>query len=93
MGRYKIALSDRAKTHLMEWEKAGKPSTLRKIERIIKELSDTPFTGIGSPEHLKFNFIECWSRKIDKKNRIIYQIKEDIITVFVISIKGHYLDK
>jgi hypothetical protein len=39
MGKYKIALTERAKIHLSEWKKAGKLSTLKRIERILKELS------------------------------------------------------
>jgi hypothetical protein len=30
---------------------------------------------------------------IDKKNRILYQINNQIVTVFIISAKGHYGDK
>lgn len=93
MGKYKIALTDRAQTHLSEWKKSGQLIALKKIERILLELSDTPFTGIGSPEPLKYNLSEYWSRQIDKKNRIIYQVLEQEITVIVITAKGHYGDK
>ena len=34
-----------------------------------------------------------WSRRIDKFNRIIYTIEEEIVTVTIISAKGHYGDK
>jgi toxin YoeB len=93
MGKYKIAISDRAKTHLSEWEKSGQLIALKKIERIFIELSNTPFTGIGSPEPLKYNLTEFWSRQIDKKNRIIYQVNDEEVTVFIVSAKGHYGDK
>jgi len=93
MGKYKIALSDRAKIHLSEWRKSGQLIALRKIERIFIELSNTPFSGIGSPEPLKYKFTECWSRQIDKKNRIIYQVNDKVVTIFVLSVKGHYGDK
>ena len=49
-------------------------------------------TGTGKPEQLK-HLTNLWSRRIDKKNRILYTIREEIITVFVISLKGHYGDK
>ncbi len=93
MGKYKIAISEHAKKHLAEWKKSGQASPLTKIERIFKELSESPCSGIGMPEPLKFNFSDCWSRRIDKKNRIIYKIDEDIVTVFVVSAKGHYREK
>jgi toxin YoeB len=93
MGKYKIAISDTAKKHLAEWKKSGNSSAIKKIERIFKEISENPFEGIGSPEQLKFNFANCWSRRINKKDRIIYQVNENIVTVFVISARGHYSDK
>ena len=93
MGKYKIALSDRAKDHLSDWKKSGQLIALKKIERIFMELSNTPFSGIGSPELLKYKLTEYWSRQIDKKNRIIYQVNDEIVSVFVISAKGHYEDK
>ncbi|MDO8952510.1 MAG: Txe/YoeB family addiction module toxin [Draconibacterium sp.] len=93
MGKYKIALSDRAKDHLSDWKRSGQLLSVRKIERIFQELSNTPFAGIGSPEPLKYKLTECWSRQIDKKNRIIYQVNIEIDTVFIISVKGHYSDK
>jgi len=40
MGKYKIALSDKAKVHLSEWKKSGQKIVLKKIERIFNELSD-----------------------------------------------------
>jgi toxin YoeB len=93
MGKYKIALSDRAKDHLSDWKKSGQLIALRKIERIFIELSNTPYSGIGSPEHLKYKLTECWSRQINKKDRIIYQVQNEEVTVFIISAKGHYADK
>lgn len=93
MGKYKIAISDRAKKHLAEWKKSGNVSAIKKIERIFNELSENPFEGVGSPEQLKFNFANCWSRRIDRKERIIYHVNEEVVTVFVISAKRHYNDK
>jgi toxin YoeB len=93
MGRYKIALSDRAKDHLSDWKKSGQLIALRKIERIFIELSNNPYKGIGSPEQLKYKLTECWSRQINKKDRIIYQVKDEDVTVFIVSAKGHYTDK
>lgn len=93
MGSYKVALSETARRHLAGWKNSGNTSAIKKIERIFKELSESPFEGIGSPEQLKFEFSNCWSRRIDKKNRIIYTVDENVITVFVLSVKGHYKDK
>ncbi len=93
MGKYKVAITNKAKDHLLYWKKSGQIIVLKKIERIFDELANTPYHGIGSPEPLKYNMSEYWSRQIDKKNRIIYTVSEEEVTVIVISSKGHYSDK
>lgn len=93
MGRYKIILTDTAKKHLLEWKKAGQIIALKRIERIFIELSENPYSGIGFPELLKYNLAELWSRQIDKKNRIIYQVNNQNISVIIISARGHYGEK
>ena len=42
-------------------------------------------------EALKGNLSGLWSRRIDDKNRIIYEVTSDIIQIH--SLRGHYLDK
>jgi len=93
MGKYKVALTDIAKIHLKEWEKSGQKTILKKIEQIFLDLANHPFTGVGSPESLKYQMTEFWSRRIDKKNRIVYSVNEEVMTVFVISARGHYDEK
>lgn len=66
---------------------------MAKIERLLLELAEHPATGTGQVEALKGSFSGFWSRRIDKFNRIIYTIEEEIITVTVISAKGHYSQK
>ena len=34
-----------------------------------------------------------WSRRISAHDRIIYDIYEDVITVLVLEVEGHYNDK
>lgn len=92
MGKYRIALSPRAKEDLKVIHKSGDRIALRKIERLIDELSEHPETGTGKPELLK-GVQGVWSRRIDKKNRLLYSIKEEQILVLVLSARGHYNDK
>ena len=40
-------------------------------------MQDNPFTGIGKPEPLKYDLSGFWSRRIDDKNRIIYEVKQE----------------
>lgn len=51
----------------------------------------TPDTG--HPEKLKHDLEGFWSRRINKKHRLIYQIEDEIITVIVVSAYSHYGDK
>ena len=82
-----------AERHLDEWRKSGQKKTLLKIAALLEELCEHPTTGTGKVEQLKGDLEGYWSRRINKASRLIYKIEEDIITVFVISLKGHYGDK
>lgn len=52
-----------------------------------------PRTGTGRPEALSGGGNVCYSRRIDKKNRLVYDIYDEIVTVLVITAEGHYRDK
>lgn len=93
MGKYFVEITDQAKTQLAAILKSGDKASIKKIQQIFIELSIHPASGVGKPEKLKFGFSGYWSRQINKKDRLVYRIDEEIITVFVISAKGHYDDK
>lgn len=90
---YQLILMPEAERHLEEWRKSGQKKTLLKIASLFEELREHPTTGIGKVEQLKGDLEGYWSRRINKASRLIYKIEEDIITVFVVSLKGHYSDK
>ncbi|CAG0912199.1 unnamed protein product, partial [Cyprideis torosa] len=46
--------------------------TLKRINRLIKDVKRSPFEGIGKPEALRENLSGFWSRRIDDTNRWIY---------------------
>jgi toxin YoeB len=57
----------------------------------LLELENNPTTGIGDPELLKHSLSGLWSRRINKKDRLIYEIFEDLENLFVvISALGYY---
>ncbi|MEI6639604.1 MAG: Txe/YoeB family addiction module toxin [Chlorobium sp.] len=85
MGQYSVVISKEAKEDLRHWQKVGDKSILRKIDCIFQELALRPSTGTGKPEALRGNMSGCWSRRVNKQNRIVYEITENIVTVFVIS--------
>jgi toxin YoeB len=73
--------------------KSGNKPDIRKFEQIFFELSDTPCEGTGNPEPLKYHLSEYWSRRINRKDRIIYRVFEDRVVVLVVSAIGRYGDK
>ncbi|MFK8050067.1 MAG: Txe/YoeB family addiction module toxin [Halioglobus sp.] len=63
----------------------------RVLCKLLKEiLRGDPTTGTGKPEKLKHNLAGLWSRRISKKDRLIYKFDEEYIYVFAIG--GHYFD-
>jgi toxin YoeB len=87
---YIIELEPKAMQDIAELKKTGNKAAIAKIEKLLLELREHPTTGTGQVEALKDNLSGFWSRRIDKFNRMIYTIEEDIVTVTVISAKGHY---
>ncbi len=93
MEKYKVIINPTAEKDFSKHKKAGNSATIKKILTILNELKEHPYTGEGQPEELKIELQGLWSRRINKKDRLIYEVKEEIVTVFVISAMGHYFDK
>lgn len=93
MGKFRLKIEPRATLEIAKHTKSGSQASIKRIAKILIELSETPFVGIGKPEPLKHKLSGFWSREINKKDRLIYKVDEDIVTVFVISAMGHYSDK
>ena len=71
-------------------------NSVRKINRLIEDIKlNGAEKGIGKPEALKHNYSGYYSRRIDRKNRLIYYVyndgKSDVLVIF--SCIGHYGDK
>jgi toxin YoeB len=77
-----------AKVDIEYWKKSGKASVLKKVRQLIEAIAKSPLEGIGKPEALKYNLTGCWSRRINKEHRIVYEVFDDKIIVH--SLKGHY---
>lgn len=59
-----------------------------KIIKLIKEVQRNPFQGIGKPEPLKHDLSGCWSRRINREHRLVYQVLEDRIRI--LACRYHY---
>jgi toxin YoeB len=93
MGKFRVEVTEIAKKHIALHLKSGNQANIKRIENILKELTVTPFEGIGNPEPLKYRLTGFWSRKINLKDRMIYSVNDKLVLVEVISAMGHYSDK
>ncbi|MGP2571385.1 Txe/YoeB family addiction module toxin [Ornithobacterium rhinotracheale] len=62
------------------WQKNDKRK-LKRINALLKDISRTPFEGIGKPEPLKHKYSGFWSRRIDDEHCLIYRYEEDKILI------------
>jgi toxin YoeB len=61
-----------------------------KIDELRIDVLEHPMEGLGQPERLRHQKGNRWSRRIDKKNRLIYEIIEHV--VLFTQCRGHYND-
>jgi len=64
------------------------PEMAVKIRDLLKDCHRSPFAGLGKPEPLKYQFSGCWSRRISREHRLVYQVTEQ--TILIISVRFHY---
>jgi toxin YoeB len=69
-------------------KKSGNISLQKKIKELLQAIQESPYTGIGKPEALKYELSGKWSRRINHEHRLVYSIADDQINVY--SLKGHY---
>ncbi|MBQ9827661.1 MAG: Txe/YoeB family addiction module toxin [Lachnospiraceae bacterium] len=79
--------SDDAWEDYLYWQTQDK-KTLKRINALIRDIERNGFQGIGKPEPLKFR--PGWSRRIDDRNRLVYDIRDG--KMLIVSCRGHYED-
>ena len=90
---YEINYTNTFYTHIKKHQLSGQKSILIKIDTLLNELREHPYTGTGRPEPLTADKKGQWSRRISQKHRLIYQVNDTIVTVHVLSAFGHYEEK
>ena len=60
----------------------------QRIIRLIREVLREPFIGLGKPEPLKRSLGGCWSRRINREHRLIYQVLDTKIRI--LACRYHY---
>jgi len=69
------------------WIKKDRTIAL-KIIKLIEAIQRDPFQGPGKPEPLKHELSGCWSRRIDREHRVVYEVLEDRIRI--LACRFHY---
>ena len=88
-----IEYSPSAYDDVMQWIKSGDWNTLDRLVAIVESIKADYKSGIGKPEPLRGALSGYWSRRIDRKNRIVYKVYWESQTIMVVSLRGHYSDK
>lgn len=80
--------SYRAWDDYLYWQFQDK-KTLKKINDLIKDIERNGLSeGIDKPEPLRYKNV--WSRRIDKENRLVYNIVNG--DLWIIACRGYYIN-
>ncbi len=71
----------------VHWQTADR-AILKRINRLIEDISKDPFVGIGKPEPLRHALAGAWSRRIDEEHRLVYLVDADDIVI--LQARYHY---
>ncbi|WP_163399049.1 Txe/YoeB family addiction module toxin [Flavobacterium fluviatile] len=93
MGKFRVEVTKIANQDIEKHKKSGNKISIKNIAKILIDLTENPYEGFGNPEPLKYEYSGFWSRRINRKDRLIYRVEEEVVTVFIISAMGHYSDK
>lgn len=85
-----IILLEQAEKDREYWKRTGNKSIMNKISALLMDICEHPYTGLGKPEALKYELSGYWSRRINSEHRIIYRVDDELITVFVLSMRYYY---
>ena len=88
MKGYTLRFSDQAKVDISNHKKSGNKAVVKKITLLLEELTQHPFKGTGKPEPLKYTLKDCYSRRINREHRLIYEVVDNVVLIH--SAKGHY---
>lgn len=91
---YEITPSEQYLDDIGLLKKSGQKQLVVKILEFLKEMQTEPMMGTGNPEPLKhYGERSVWSRRINQKHRLVYEIFDENREVVLLSAYGHYNDK
>ena len=84
-----IIFSPEAQEDYSYW-KENNPQSIKRIKRLLEDISNHPYTGIGKPEKLKYELSGKWSRRINGVHRIVYIVRENNNDIYILALRYHY---
>ena len=76
----RVVFTDHAWAEYVSWQKTDR-KMLHRINGLITVAQRDPFTGIGKPEPLRGNWSGAWSRRIDDRHRLVYEVQDNDLVV------------
>ena len=86
-----VVLNEDALEEYYYWKENDK-KIFNKINRLIQNIKEMPFSGLGKPEPLKEDLTGYWSRRINIEHRLVYKISgaKGEQTLTIIQCRFHY---
>lgn len=72
------------------WKSTHNTKIMKRISKLLADIQEHPFSGIGKPEPLKGRLQGKWSRRITDEHRLVYEVSDGMIYVYVLSMRFHY---
>ncbi|SEF76206.1 toxin YoeB [Nonomuraea solani] len=63
-------------------------ASLERINQLVADISRNENEGIGKPDPLKYEWFDCWPRRITSEHRLVYRGNDD--TIMVAACRYHY---
>ena len=87
MSKINICWTNEAWHDYIYWQEQDK-NILKKINKLVADIERHGNDGIGKPEQLKHDLTGLWSRRINGKHRLLYELDESQVTIY--SCRYHY---
>jgi toxin YoeB len=86
-----VIYSEQAQEDLAYWIRSGDRAIMKRISVLMEDIEKHPFSGLGKPEPLKYDFSGMWSRCINTEHRIVYTVRGTDIRI--LALRYHYTRK
>ncbi len=91
---YSLEEAEMFTEHLEKHLADGQLKLIEKVINFLKEIKEDPKKGTGKPESLKgYGERDVWSRRINDKHRLVYEIFKEEKKVTLLSAYAHYNEK